>query len=316
MNTVRRFHSIALFTCALVVLSGERVRAQELPRLEFDEQQQVFVLSYRDDEGIQRTVEIVGPNRIRPSTETSIDGRDAEFVYRYTIANRDDPASRQPIGVWEMPCPEVFSVAAPDGWSASVRESTVLGGGACDFGSQREATAIAPGRELSGFKLTTNHLPSVDTARFEGVIQELPSLPGIDGETPRAIAELYSRAIGAASEPGVLAGWRTLPMIVPGRSPEQVDSPPALLSAIASELDRVCDLGWISNRGICNSLRKKLRNADRSLDRGKTKAARDQLRAFLRELEAQHGDQPGKRVNDNAFALLTTNAEFLLEQIG
>jgi hypothetical protein len=42
---------------------------------------------------------------------------------------------------------------------------------------------------------------------------------------------------------------------------------------------------------------------------------RGQLQAFLDELEAQHGDQPGQHVTTSAYALLRSNALYLLSRL-
>ncbi|MFS8638569.1 MAG: hypothetical protein FWJ74_10805, partial [Gemmatimonadota bacterium] len=79
---------------------------------------------------------------------------------------------------------------------------------------------------------------------------------------------------------------------------------------------RACgELGWITNAGVCRSLEAKLEAAERSLERGNTNSARGQLGAFLQELEAQHGPQPGKHVSDNAYWLLKINVEYVLSRM-
>ncbi len=89
-------------------------------------------------------------------------------------------------------------------------------------------------------------------------------------------------------------------------------SPINLVRRLGAFTDQTCgDLGWITNPGVCNSLKKKLENAERSIGRGRTNAAQRQLGAFLTELQAQRG----KHVNDSAYWLLKVNAEFVLSQL-
>lgn len=59
-------------------------------------------------------------------------------------------------------------------------------------------------------------------------------------------------------------------------------------SLIAAE-QRACSLGWIDGNGVCNSLEAKLRAAKTSIDHGKFSTARNQLNAFINELNAQNG---------------------------
>lgn len=81
-------------------------------------------------------------------------------------------------------------------------------------------------------------------------------------------------------------------------------------------LGRSCgELHWISQAGVCHSLDVKLIHAAEALDAGQTAAAREQLRAFMNELDAQHGPQPGKHVNDAAYALLEPNVSYILSKL-
>ncbi len=63
------------------------------------------------------------------------------------------------------------------------------------------------------------------------------------------------------------------------------------------------------------SLQAKLDAATRSLARGNAASACGQLEAFLRELDAQHGPQPGKHIDDNAYTLLKIGIEYLLRRL-
>jgi hypothetical protein len=88
----------------------------------------------------------------------------------------------------------------------------------------------------------------------------------------------------------------------------------ALLARLRELRNLVCgELAWIASEGVCNSLRAKLDQAAASLSQGRPAAA--QLRAFVQELEAQHGPQPGKHVNDSAYWLLRANGEYLLARM-
>ena len=75
---------------------------------------------------------------------------------------------------------------------------------------------------------------------------------------------------------------------------------------------RSCEeLGWITNQGICNSLRVKLRNVRRHLERDKPKQARNVLNAFINQVEAQRG----KHITEEGYALLYFNAEYLMDKL-
>jgi hypothetical protein len=70
----------------------------------------------------------------------------------------------------------------------------------------------------------------------------------------------------------------------------------ALTIRLAGLIDRACALGWIDNRGVCNSLK------------AKAEARSGPLNAMLNELAAQRG----KHVSDDAYLLLLLNANALL----
>lgn len=69
-----------------------------------------------------------------------------------------------------------------------------------------------------------------------------------------------------------------------------------------------CQLGQISPDGVCQSLKAKAEAAAKALKRGRTKAARGAINAFLNELKAQGG----KHVQEPALTILREEAEALL----
>ena len=102
-----------------------------------------------------------------------------------------------------------------------------------------------------------------------------------------------------------------------GIVPPPADASPARLATrLRSLLGRACgSLGWITQAGICTSLDEKLIHAQRALAGGSLGTARDELGAFLSELEAQHGEQLGKHVSDEAYSLLRPNVTYLRDRL-
>ena len=88
-------------------------------------------------------------------------------------------------------------------------------------------------------------------------------------------------------------------------------SAPALVSRLGVLLAESCSLGWVSNAGVCQSLQAKIDAASSALQRGDLGAATNQLNALINELNAQRG----KQVDDNAYFLLRTNAEYVVSRI-
>jgi len=76
-------------------------------------------------------------------------------------------------------------------------------------------------------------------------------------------------------------------------------------------VEYMCDLGWINQPGICNSLGAKVNAAINSVERGNLIAAANQLNAFLNELEAQNG----KSINQSAYDMLKTGALYVIDHL-
>ena len=95
--------------------------------------------------------------------------------------------------------------------------------------------------------------------------------------------------------------------------PPAGQTPARQVGRITTFLRRSCGAdGWITNAGVCNSLSGKLARASEAIAAGNLPAARPHLSAFLAELEAQYGPQPGKHVTATAYALLRPNVAYLL----
>jgi hypothetical protein len=80
---------------------------------------------------------------------------------------------------------------------------------------------------------------------------------------------------------------------------------------LRSFASQACNLKWIDNKGICQSLQAKLKNVQNQLGKGKTKVAINSLQAFLNEVEAQKG----KHLTSEGFGLLYYNGKYLLKML-
>jgi hypothetical protein len=90
----------------------------------------------------------------------------------------------------------------------------------------------------------------------------------------------------------------------------------SLATRLRALSNRACGpLGWIGQPGVCHSLDVKLAHVQDALADGQTNVARNELTAFLNELDAQHGTRAGKTVGDEAYALLALNAAYLLAHL-
>ncbi len=86
------------------------------------------------------------------------------------------------------------------------------------------------------------------------------------------------------------------------------------VAAVRSDLQQTCgSLRWITDERVCARLRSTLEQVTKASARVDLPSAKAALRAFVDEIEAQHG--PGRPVNDNAYWLLNVNGEYLLKQM-
>ena len=183
---------------------------------------------------------------------------------------------------------------SPAGWKAFLSIDATLdwygiAGGAVDEDS------IPPGAGLSGFGVRSTYLPGIRTVRAEPTWQSCCSQPDPGSEE------------GEHPSPDSFAVAGTT--IGPTRAPSDVTGS-AGVALVIDDLDDICVLGWIDDGGVCNSLRVKLVQAQASIIADRP-AARQQLQAFLNELDAQRG----QHVNENAYWLLRTLAEHVITTI-
>jgi hypothetical protein len=215
------------------------------------------------------------------------------FRYDYELVNL--PTSRQAIDNFEVVTAapardEDFT--APQGWGGLPETNQAGPFPALYSWTPLLGEPIAPGRSLAGFGFKTAGPPAI--------IESLTR-----GEKP-----LLDVTQAMAPGPSGLDDAVKRPIVGP--------VPPAPTFNLQAEFDRVlalkheaCRLSWITNQGVCNSLNVKLDNARAKAITGQAKAAHNQLRAFLHELEAQRG----KHVSEDAYQLLAPNVEFLQSRL-
>jgi len=270
-----------------------------------------FILEFTDIDGVHHRMVVEPRDKISPRMAVAIESSGAGYVYRYALTNEIGPRTQQPIGVVLLPCPggdPSLSVEPAPGWNASA--SRTARQPECEF-SFRTAW-LEPGQSVGDFIVRSAWLPAPASAWVFGRAK-IASLPVSFEIVPDTVVEILENIQGSYFNS---IGGREVHTLVPARSPATLDNPSSGLSVIRSDLDRACgELGWITNAGVCRSLEAKLEAAERSLERGNTNSARGQLGAFLQELEAQHGPQPGKHVSDNAYWLLKINVEYVLSRL-
>ena len=223
-------------------------------------------------------VAILG-NRVRVEYMLENSVESTEQLFQFSV---DAPS---PVLSIPRPQPEQDWRARTSYRTRSVARWTVLG------------EQMAPGDSSPALIFEAVGLPGIVTHRVRGYVPPPPLTdmgPVVAPSDPLYENSVLGQTVGIEPFPSDL-------------------SPENLVVRLRALTDETCGaLGWIDNAGVFNSLRVKLENAERSLLRGRTNAARGQLEALLNELEAQRG----QHVNDSAYWLLRTNAEFALSMIG
>jgi len=186
---------------------------------------------------------------------------------------------------------------SPTNWDAFLRKDATLQWYGSHGGFEGDIDSIAPGDSLRGFALRSPYLPGVRKSwaapTFKSCCTELrPRGQSSEPENPNP------------SEFKIL-GWTVAPMYPPRN---------VTLSVVRELLGLVCgDLRWVSDPSVCQDLRAKLNEAAPARQRGGHELAKSALKAFMDELEDQHG--PGKPVSDNAYWMLKVNGEYLVSHM-
>ncbi len=180
--------------------------------------------------------------------------------------------------------------------------------GTVSWGSDDAPYRILPGQSLSGFMLISRGLPGI---RAIMIYPRMPfELLARDDDTP----EEQARKDTLIEE--VAFKGKTLGPTAPPANFVALD----FLTYLIDLKHQAFELGWITNKGVENSLDAKLDQVKAKLQAGDTKTAVNTLNAFLNEVSAQgcesHDNCPkGKHLTPEAWGLLYFNGKYLLDQL-
>ena len=279
-----------LAICTLLLFFGHSIAAQTLVR---DLNTGNYHLTYTDLDGVTHTILVEAVDQVAPLLRAVVQPTPAVLVYRYELTHLVASRARTPIMSMEIPCPAATSVSAPPTWNSVLLAQDRV----CDF-SSRIGHRLKPGETVQDLVITSTWLPTIADVKVSGPSEGV-QWASEAGSVPNRAYEL------AHSVNGRNGGWYSLKAVAPGRDPAGLTSASGGLEWLSADLARSCTLKWIPHAGVCQSLRVKLENLRKSLDRGSRDAAGGQIAAFLQELEAQRG----KHVDDNAYSLLKVIAE-------
>lgn len=171
---------------------------------------------------------------------------------------------------------------SPPNWEAFLTKGATLDWYGGRGGASGELDSIAPADSLTGFGLRSPYLPGVRA------FSARPTFASCCGRPMPATATRESEY----PDPSTFAvtGWTVGPSV----RPQDLS-----IAIVRGDLRQVCGpLHWISDGAVCGRLEAHL--------------AHQELRAFIDELDANHGAQGA--VTDNAYWLLRVNAAYLLSR--
>ncbi|WP_138431954.1 FIMAH domain-containing protein [Fodinibius saliphilus] len=237
-----------------------------------------------------------GPSTFYPRDKLSISvksfvtKKDGALHYQYILKNKEN--SKQGINEFYL-LPQIKKLViehtSKHGWRFSDRNRTPFFFWS-DWGMEQDE--ILAGETDSSFSYSTKALPFISRYYIQGA-----------NETPTDVSfEDIVEDIKTNSVSGYTLG--------PANPPDPFDAS-VFTDSLQSYTTRACQLEWITNRGVCNSLEKKLQNVKLQLERGNIRTVTNNVQAFLNEVEAVHRNH----LTSEGYSLLYFNTEYLLKQL-
>jgi len=84
-----------------------------------------------------------------------------------------------------------------------------------------------------------------------------------------------------------------------------------MIDTLISYTDQSYNYEWITNRGIYNSLSKKLENAKKGLEKGKENSTKNIIQAYQNEVDAQNG----KHITEDGYKFLYYFSDYIIERL-
>jgi hypothetical protein len=216
------------------------------------------------------------------------------FSYSYQIENGS--SSQQDIADFGISYSDLALIShnSPDGWRAYSefgRRNTFL------WYSRFENYDIKRGRSKTGLTLVSRSIPSIQNfyarSSFKYSPESEDELVLIDEQN---LTNFYNNS-------------KSGPTVGPGNLPSS--NAQEIIRQLTDLKHKSYSLGWISNQGIVQSLDKKLDAISSSIAMNRMNTARNEINAFINELDAQKG----KHVDNSAYSLLEPTAQYLYNRL-
>ncbi len=249
----------------------------------------------------------------------------ASFQYNYTLYSKPD--SIQNVQSFDVEVPNFPALPYKiGGWDFSFVTPSVGGGrhsmapaNDAAWAADRESDDIFPGETRKGLFLKSLGLPGIVRSWSQGDVPFPPSVPDVNPAlTAKCPDQGYSPQMNEIQK---TVGSDLFPVNITNLQ---------LVERLIHLKEQAFQLGWITNKGVANSLDKKLEEVKKKIKEGHLQTAGNILRSFVLDLEAQHQkeepeneegqkheqekeeEQSHKHVTDNTYYLLKPNAEFIL----
>ena len=279
--------------------------------IEYNEQYGTYDVTYWNEyDNSYYTVKLFPGDKIVPIISATVQSQgDSVWRYRYTVTNQND-AKREIAKIIFSVSKEIQHYQRPQfdrgNWFGRYISSRLGYNFPVVYWSHSPPTGggklgLLPGETLSGFGFDSTDPPGIVTAYSK-------SYWGYDGFPDEAGPQ---GRIGVMAD-SILRAHRHVPVTTIG----PVEPPPPgnetdYAQRLLDMLDQAYDQAWIDSRGIYNSLHTKLEHVQQRLNQGRIRPARNQLNAFLNQVDAQRGNH----LTEEAYALLYFNGQELLGRL-
>ncbi len=277
----------------LPILENVQVKAN----VTLDEKSGIYTYDYKVSNPQSNTGEIwsIDVDITKPEGGIDVSSEGITNGPRYTKHSSALVLSR--IGIPLIP----VGLFSPSKWSSGFSMDGTAGWGSFDAPFR-----IHPGKSLSGFAITSHGLPGIRAIMIEPKFKQTP----VDEATHEDLERLSS------IKKAIVVTQKTLGPTAPPANFVALD----FLTYLIDLKHQAFELGWITNKGVENSLDAKLDQVKAKLQAGDTKTASNTLNAFLNEVSAQgcesHDNCPkGKHLSPEAWGLLYFNGKYLLGRL-
>ncbi len=310
---------LMVMTLFLLMLTST-ISADELVKGYYDPENDWFVFEYVSPEaGPQKAIYDPG-NKVDPTVKTHVawDKETSGYVYSFRVSNGNQAKQVLSTIIIEFDASLYGQVAPNADWDMNLHRINMP-----DTWEWFNPEGILLGKNQDGFSYKSKGLPSIMDMAFFGMRRIRFSGPSPTYD-PDEIHDSFDRVMDA-----LLAQYPHAEDTVKGKTlgptaPPADFKPLDFLDYIISMKHEAFTLGWITNKGIEQSLDAKLDSAKKKLEKGDTKTAKNILGAFINEVEAQGCETyeggsapcpPGKHLTPEAYALLKYNVQYLIERL-